>query len=195
VQLGCSAVKIYTKTGDSGETSFYGGERVRKSDLRIEVYGTLDELNAVLGVALSFVEDEKLRRLLLQVQNDLFTVGAELASLTFRGRKAMPKTIAAHVKALEDAIDEISLSLSEQTAFILPNGTRASVFLHFARTVCRRAERVLVRFAETMETNPEVLKYVNRLSDLLYVMARYANKELVTEQQPIYRYLEEKKEG
>jgi cob(I)alamin adenosyltransferase len=185
-------VKIYTKTGDAGDTSFFGGERVKKSDLRIEVYGTLDELNSVLGVSLSFVGDSALKDSLLHIQHDLFTLGAELAALTFDGNHAMPKVTAQHVLDLEGQIDAIDAVLEEQKAFILPNGTQASVFLHFARTVARRAERLLVRFGESVTLNAEILRYLNRLSDLLYVMARLANKEVVSEQQPIYKYMEGK---
>lgn len=183
-------MKIYTKTGDEGKTSFVGGERVAKNDLRIDTTGTLDELNSVLGVALSFVIDEKLRFILEKTQHDLFTLGAELSWFTSKAStRKLPVTTAEQVKELEYFIDELDAMLAPQTAFILPNGTQASTFLHLARTVCRRAERLIVTLSHDYPLNPEMLKYINRLSDLLFVMARYANKEFaVKEQQPIYKY-------
>jgi cob(I)alamin adenosyltransferase len=183
-------MKIYTKTGDEGKTGFVGGERVSKNDLRIEATGTLDELNSVLGVALSFVADEKLRFIIEKAQHDLFTLGAELSWFTSKaGSRRLPMTTPAQVEELEGFIDELDAVLAPQTSFILPNGTQASTFLHLARTVCRRAERLIVTLSQQHPLNPEILKYINRLSDLLFIMARYANKEFaVKEQQPIYKY-------
>lgn len=185
-------MKIYTKTGDEGKTGFVGGERVSKNDVRIEATGTLDELNSVLGVALSFVTDEKLRFIVEKAQHDLFTLGAELSWFTSKaglGSRKLPVMTAEQVKELEDHIDELDAVLAPQTSFILPNGTQASTFLHLARTVCRRAERLIVTLSQQYPLNPEIIKYVNRLSDLLFIMARYANKEFaVKEQQPIYKY-------
>ncbi len=183
-------MKIYTKTGDEGKTGFVGGERVSKNDLRIEATGTLDELNSVLGVVLSFMTDERLRFLLEKIQHDLFTLGAELSWFTSKaGNRKMPITTADQVKELEHAIDDLDAMLAPQISFILPNGTQASTFLHLGRTVCRRAERLIVTLGQHYPLNPELLKYINRLSDLLFIMARYANKEFaVKEQQPIYKY-------
>ena len=186
-------MKIYTKTGDQGKTSFVGGERVSKNDLRIETTGTLDELNSVLGVALSNITDEKLRFIIEKAQHDLFTLGAELSWFTSKAaNRKLPETSADHVKALEQHIDDLNDVLVTQTAFILPNGTSASTHLHVARTVCRRAERLVVTLGQNYPLNPEILRYINRLSDLLFVMSRYANKEFeMKEQQPIYKYFKE----
>ncbi len=188
-------MKIYTKTGDEGKTGFVGGERVSKNDLRIEATGTLDELNSVLGVTMGFVTDEKLRQIIEKAQHDLFTLGAELSWFTSKastGTKKLPLTSPPQVQELEKHIDELDAMLSPPTSFILPKGTQASTFLHLARTVCRRAERLIVSLSQQYPLNPEIIKYVNRLSDLLYVMARYANKEFAApEQQPIYKYFKE----
>lgn len=185
-------MKIYTKTGDEGKTSFFGGERVSKNDMRIEAYGTVDELNSLLGVVFTFTGDKFVKEILSKIQNDLFTVCAELASLTFKGKNPMPKVGGEQSEELEMYIDQIEAQLAPQTSFIIPGGTQAGAFLHFARTVARRAERIIVALGEKMEINPELIKYMNRVSDLLYVLARLVNKELaVKEQQPIYKYLKE----
>jgi cob(I)alamin adenosyltransferase len=191
--------KIYTKTGDEGKTSFVGGERVSKNDLRIEATGTLDELNSVLGVTLGFVTDEKIQQVIVKAQHDLFTLGAELSWFTSKastGTRKLPLTSPDQVKELEGHIDELDALLTQPTSFILPKGTQASTFLHLARTVCRRAERLIVSLSQQYPLNPEIIKYMNRLSDLLYVMARYANKEFASgEQQPIYKYFKEQAEN
>lgn len=189
-------MKIYTKTGDEGKTGFVGGERVSKNDVRIEATGTLDELNAVLGVALGAVREDKiLAPIIEKAQHDLFTLGAELSWFTSKaghGARKLPVTTEEHVKELERHIDALTEHLAPQTTFILPNGTPASSFLHHARTVCRRSERLIVTLGQQYPLNPVILKYVNRLSDLLFVMARFANKEFAQhEQQPIYRYFRE----
>ncbi len=183
-------MKIYTRTGDEGKTGFVGGERVSKNDLRIEATGTLDELNSAIGVALSFVTDERMKFMLEKIQHDLFTLGAELSWFTSKAsNRRMPVTTATQILELEHFIDELDALLAPQTSFILPNGTQASTLLHLARTVCRRAERLIVTLGQQYPLNPELLKYVNRLSDLLFIMARFANKEFVAkEQQPIYKY-------
>ncbi len=184
-------MKIYTKTGDEGKTGFVGGERVDKDDLRIESVGTLDELNSAIGLAISSLnKTHPVRSMLVAIQNDVFTLGSELSTFTSKANdRKVPETTARHVYDLECHIDNLTAELPPQTAFILPNGTSASTFLHFARTVCRRAERLIVTLARDYQLNPYILKYVNRLSDLLFVMARYANKETeLKEQQPIYKY-------
>lgn len=187
-------MKIYTKTGDEGMTSLYGSGRVSKDDLHIEVLGTLDELNSVIGVTLSFVEDEKLHSLLLKMQNDLFTVGADIAGSHLEEQK-VPRIREEHIRELEKEIDVLEAQLGMPKKFILPGGTRMSSFLHLCRAVARRTERALVTLHAQKKINPDVLRYVNRLSDLLYVLARQANKEVeVREQQPIYKYLEREKE-
>ena len=186
-------MKIYTKTGDQGKTSFVGGERVSKNDPRIEATGTLDELNSAIGMAMSFLPEHNIVRVMLEkAQHDLFTLGAELSWFTSKAgttNRQLPVTTEAQVQELEHHIDHLTEELAIQTAFILPNGTQASTFLHFARTVCRRAERGIVTLAQHYPLNPEIIKYINRLSDLLFVMARHANKEFaIKQQQPIYKY-------
>ena len=180
--------------GDEGKTTFFGCGMIQKNDARIEAFGALDELNAVLGVTLCFVEDQKLRQLLVKIQNDLFTVGADLAGSALK-EDALPKITNEHVQEIEQAIDELEEKLGMPKKFILPGGTVSSSFLHLCRTITRRAERTLVGAKETITMNPEILRYVNRLSDLLYILARQANKELeVKEQQPIYKFFEKGEE-
>ena len=186
---------IYTKTGDKGETSFINGERVRKNDLRIEVYGTLDELNSLLGVTMHFVEETYLKEILSSIQNDLFTLTASLAALHNHNTNSStkyPKIAPKHIREMETRIDEFEGKLSEQKCFLLPGGTQAASFLHLSRTVARRSERLLVSLSEVYPVSGDIMKYINRLSDLLYVLARYSNEKLqVKEQQPIYKYFEE----
>ena len=161
----------YTKTGDKGETGFYCG-RVRKTDPRIEAIGDVDETNAALGVALAHAEDELVKQELLKAQNLLFTVGAELAGT------AAVRIKEEHVAAVEKAIDDFAVHLKPQTSFLLPNGTKAASFLHLARVICRRSERMCLRLHETSNVNTELLVYLNRLSSLLFVLARYANRNV-----------------
>lgn len=181
-------MKIYTKTGDTGQTSFFGCGVVSKDDPRIETLGAIDELNSVIGISLCFIEDEKLRELLAKIQNDLFTLGADLAG----NEVEVPRVTEDHIQEVEMMIDELEDKLGMPKKFILPGGTVSSSFLHLCRTITRRAERSLVTAKNSINLNPSVLKYVNRLSDLFYVLARDANKELdVKEQQPIYKYFKE----
>ena len=168
---------------------------VDKNDPRIEAFGALDELNSVIGVTLCFVEDEKLRTVLTKVQNDLFQVGSDLAGSELK-ENALPHITPEHITEVEKMIDELEDKLGMPKKFILPGGTTSSSFLHLTRAIARKAERVLVGLKGTMKLNPEMLIYMNRLSDLLYVLARQANKELdVKEQQPIYKYMNERREG
>ena len=173
--------RIYTKTGDKGTTALGDGRRVPKDAPRIEAYGTVDELNAVLGLVLLVVADADGAALLKSIQNDLFDLGADLCvpERPKRGRAAQarsPLRIAeAHVKPLEQAIDRFNAALQPLRSFVLPGGTAASAWLHLARTVCRRAERRLVALARKEAINPQAIIYLNRLSDLLFVMARRAN--------------------
>ncbi|HWA98153.1 MAG TPA: cob(I)yrinic acid a,c-diamide adenosyltransferase [Pirellulales bacterium] len=167
-------MKIYTKTGDDGMTGLYGGPRVRKDDLRIDAYGTVDELNALLGLvrtqALAAAED----RLLERIQNELFDLGAELATpdpSRYGTRVLGP----GHIGALEQEIDAHETALEPLKAFILPGGCEAAARLHVARTVCRRAERLLVALAAREHIADELVVYLNRLGDLLFVLARWAN--------------------
>jgi cob(I)alamin adenosyltransferase len=171
-------VKIYTRTGDAGETALLGGARVRKDDGRVAAYGDVDELNAVLGLALAEGLPEADARLLLQVQRDLFALGARLADPTtaVAGRREKAALGEADVERLERAIDEREAALPPLTAFILPGGARGGALLHFARTVCRRAERAMVSLHQRAPLEPALMAYVNRLSDLLFVLARAANQ-------------------
>ena len=183
---------ITTKIGDQGKTTFFGCGMVQKNDCRIEAFGTLDELNSIIGVTLCFIEDGKLRATMTKIQNDLFQVGADLAGSALK-ENVMPQIGPRHIEELEAEIIVLEDKLGMPKKFILPGGTLASSFLHMCRALTRRAERALVGLKGTLDLNPEVLRYVNRLSDYLYVLAREANKELdVNEQQPIYKYMEEK---
>ncbi|MCW3097285.1 MAG: ATP:cob(I)alamin adenosyltransferase [Chthonomonadaceae bacterium] len=185
------SLRIYTRTGDTGDTGLFGGERVRKDDARVEAYGTVDELNAVLGVARGHAEDPELRETLAAFQDRLFAVGADIATpmeaATQRGRVSIERIAPERVEALEQLIDRFEAELPPLTRFILPGGSALAAALHLARVVCRRAERRCVTLADLAEDtgdvslNPEVIRYLNRLSDLLFVLARVANHRLGVE--------------
>ena len=178
--------KIYTKTGDLGETGLIGGKRIFKDDVLLEAYGTVDELNAILGVVRSEGPDKRIDQWLNRIQAELFEVGADLASpfpdettdktpdKTNDKIKRIGKEKAAQ---LEKEIDLVEKELEPLKSFVLPGGSKSSVFLHLARTVCRRAERRIAILMKKDEVNPEILTYMNRLSDWLFVMARYINKK------------------
>jgi cob(I)alamin adenosyltransferase len=168
-------VKIYTRTGDAGETSLFGGARVSKSDPRVETYGDVDELNAWLGLARASRVDAAIDPDIVQVQRDLFALGAQLADPADKIAPRVTKAIIADpdVERLEAAIDRLEAELPPLRRFILAGGTPAGAALHVARTVCRRAERRMVALDPPVD--PVLLRYVNRLSDLLFVMARFAN--------------------
>jgi cob(I)alamin adenosyltransferase len=169
-------VKIYTKTGDGGDTGLFGGPRVRKDDARVEAYGDVDELNAAVGAARALVEDPEIDRQLARIQEELFCVGAELATPhDARAHSAIPPVDAAWIERLEAAMDAWEGDLAPLTRFVLPGGTRTAAALHLARTVCRRAERRVVSVAAEVEVDAQVLAYLNRLSDFLFVAARLAN--------------------
>lgn len=165
-------MKIYTRTGDSGETSFFGGSRVSKDDARIEAYGTIDELNSFLGLARAAWPSSPIDAELHAVQADLFEIGAHLAS---PGMSRFAGVEQRRIDALEQAIDAMERELTPLTSFILPGGTVAAAQLHVARTVCRRAERLIVALRDPAEATRSSVAYVNRLSDFLFVAARYAN--------------------
>lgn len=170
-------MKIYTKTGDTGDTGLFGGGRVGKEDARVEAYGEVDELNACLGVARS-TGVGSMEPLLATLQDQLFTVGAVLATPAgSKAEKAIPKVKSEWVTAMEHAIDGFDAQLPPLTSFILPGGSAAASALHLARTVCRRAERRTVPLLRAGKIGPEVIVYLNRLSDLLFTMARFANYE------------------
>ena len=172
-------MKLYTRGGDTGETSLFGGARVRKDDPRIWAYGEVDELNAALGLAVAELPDEDSRARLRRVQSELFDIGAELATPEVDARasrsRAIPRVEQDQVDALERWIDELEAEVAPLTNFILPGGSRAAAALHLARTICRRAERRVVAFGASVELSPTLVRYLNRLSDLLFALARAAN--------------------
>ena len=181
------ATRIYTRSGDAGETGLFGGSRVRKDDLRVEAYGTTDELNAALGLAIALSAEPEINALLLQFQHDLFTLGGDLAapeeSDRARGRSAIERVGGQRVAELETLIDRFTAEMPPLTRFILPGGHPLAAHLHLARTVCRRAERHCVTLAHAVSAtdsalNPEIVRYLNRLSDLLFTLARLANHRL-----------------
>ena len=167
-------MKIYTKTGDKGETGLFGNERVSKHSRRIEAYGTVDELNSVIGIVRSMNPPNEIDLILEETQNDLFTLGADLATPT-NSNSSVPRIKASDVARLEKHIDDIDSKLKQLKHFILPGGTQIAATSHFARTVCRRAERRVVKLSKKEEISEQAIIYLNRLADLLFVLARYAN--------------------
>jgi cob(I)alamin adenosyltransferase len=169
-----SAMRIYTKTGDAGETGLFDGTRVSKADPRVDAYGEVDELNAWLGVARALDQSAEIGDMLVQIQRDLFALGAQLADPRHKIAARVEKATLAedHVSRLEQAIDHLEVSLPALRHFILAGGSPAGSSLHLARTVCRRAERRVVALGDA---DPVAIKYLNRLSDLLFVMARAVN--------------------
>jgi cob(I)alamin adenosyltransferase len=172
-------LKIYTRGGDGGETSFFGGERVRKSHSRVAAYGDVDELNAALGLAQSSLgPHQRIRERIEEIQRALFGIGGEIATPNARARERLRGLVDdTLVAALEQSIDSMEEDLAPLRTFILPGGGPAGAALHVARTVCRRAERSVVALAAGSEVRPEVLRYLNRLSDWLFVAARWVNHE------------------
>jgi cob(I)alamin adenosyltransferase len=174
-------MKIYTKTGDKGSTSLYNGSRVIKSSLRVETYGTVDELNSIIGIVLAHEAPVNLNNDLLVVSNWLFNLGSDLATPT--GSKInIDRINEENIKFLEQKIDEYTEQMPELKNFILPGGSKIAAFLHHARTVCRRAERLVVELAEKEEIGEFPVKFLNRLSDYLFTSARYANHLLGVEE-------------
>ncbi len=164
---------------------------IQKDDPRIEAVGSLDELNSTIGLALCFVQKEELRKKLVKIQNDLFTVGADLAGSALPLEKT-PRITDAHITEVEEIIDILEEKLGMPKKFILPGGTLTSSLLHLCRSVARRAERNLVQASGKVNLNPALLRYVNRLSDFLYVLARDANhEESLQEQHPLYKYIKD----
>ena len=172
-------MKIYTRTGDDGTTGLFGGGRVSKTHPRITAYGTVDEANSTLGLALSLAVDhpdsERLQSVIGRIQAELFTLGADLATPE-DSRAKVPRITADQVALLEKDIDALEQDLPPLKQFILPGGLPAAAALHVARTVCRRAERLVVEASESEEISPFAAVYLNRLSDLLFVMARWTNR-------------------
>lgn len=170
-------VKIYTKKGDDGSTGLFDGTRVAKDHLRCEAYGEVDELSAALGVARAFVEDREIAATLLEIQKDLMAAGAQLADPAFETRKVKPKTVLTEekIEAFERRMDRHDAELPPLKGFILRGGNRGGSLLHLACAVCRRAERRVVQLSRQVSVPPIVIRYINRLSDLLFVLARVEN--------------------
>ena len=175
--------RVYTRGGDKGETSLVGGQRIAKDAIRIESYGTVDELNAILGLArtanretpgASDADRDRLDALLTRLQNELFNLGSDLATLPQDRHPKQPVIEERHVTFLEESIDALNVDLPELRSFVLPGGGWVSAFLHQARTVCRRAERLVTTLARQEAIGEHALIYLNRLSDLLYVLGRWA---------------------
>jgi cob(I)alamin adenosyltransferase len=168
--------KVYTRTGDNGTTSLVGGIRIRKSDARLEAYGTVDELSANLGLLAAMLPEGEERNLIIRTQNNLFNVGTHLAT----DQSQTPLYPSAHLpegetELLEQAIDQMNARLPEAQGFILPGGCQAAAQAHVCRTVCRRAERRIAALAETATISDEIQQYINRLSDFLFVLAKIIN--------------------
>ena len=164
--------RIYTRKGDKGETSLFSGERIDKTSSRVEAYGTLDEFNASLGIA-KIYSSERVSKIIQEVQEHLFYLTSELA--TMDPSKVLKPTTSKDVEALERASDELQAELPPLENFIIPGGVKSAAYLHQARTILRRAERRAISLSKEVDINPDLLKYLNRLSDLLFVMARYVN--------------------
>jgi cob(I)alamin adenosyltransferase len=175
ISCGTGTMKIYTKTGDKGDTSLFGGQRVPKDALRIEAYGTVDELNSIIGIVRADQAPADIDDVLGEVQDDLFVLGADLATPRSVEKKKIQRIEGANTRRLEKRIDTFDASLKALRSFILPGGSPVAARLHFARTVCRRAERIVVRLSRNEDIGDDVPMYLNRLSDLLFVLARYAN--------------------
>jgi len=174
--VGLRITKVYTKKGDKGTTRLGGGQEVAKDSTRILAYGTVDELNSVIGIAISFEPSVDVRTTLTNIQHELFTLGGDLCVLEKDKKKwQMQQIKSAHVDALEELMDRLNEELKPLEDFILPGGTKVSAFLHQARCVCRRAESLVVKLSKEEELGESVLKYLNRLSDTLFVLARYEN--------------------
>lgn len=178
--------KIYTKTGDSGTTSLIGGTKVPKSHLRIESYGTIDELNSYLGLCRDLIQDEACKAVLLEAQDRLFTIGSSLACDPVKEPKMrIPDLKETDITLLEKEIDRMDAELEPMRSFILPGGHPVVSQLHIARCVCRRAERACVRLElESLEVEPLILQYLNRLSDYLFVLSRFISKQLNVQDTP-----------
>ena len=176
-------MKIYTKTGDTGKTSLLGGSRVSKSDLQIEAYGNVDELNSNIGLLRDLVTNEEVRSLLINIQNKLFTIGAYLANDQKKTTIKLPALNVGIIEVLEQSIDKMEEELEPLTKFILPGGHPSVSQTHICRSVCRRSERSVIRFNDSSENvNPIVIQYLNRLSDYLFVLGRKLTVDLNAEE-------------
>jgi len=177
-------MKIYTRTGDEGMTSLFGGKRVSKADLRIDTYGTVDELNSWVGVLRDQEVNAKRKEILLAIQDRLFTMGSMLATEPGNVKVKIPKLHEDDIVALEKEIDAMEASLPPMRSFILPGGHPSVSFAHVTRTVCRRAERLVIALQQTDTVDQIVIKYLNRLSDYFFVLSRLMTQELKAEESP-----------
>ncbi len=177
-------MKIYTKTGDSGETALFGGKRVSKADLRIDTYGTVDELNAYVGLLRDQEVNAKRKTFLVEIQDRLFTIGSILATEPGNSKVKIPALSTSDVQCLEKEIDEMETALTPMKSFVLPGGHPAVSFGHITRTVCRRAERLVIRLGEAEKVDALVIQYLNRLSDYFFVLCRKMANELKASETP-----------
>ena len=178
------AIRIYTKTGDKGETSLIGGTRLPKHHMRIEAYGNVDELNSFIGVVRDHQMDDEIAKVLIEIQDRLFTIGSSLAADPEKNKMKLPEVKEEDITLLEKTIDDMDAELPEMKSFVLPGGHPAVSFCHVARCVCRRAERSVLKLAENEKVNEIIYKYLNRLSDYLFVLSRKLTKDLNAEETP-----------
>lgn len=178
------AFKIYTKTGDKGQTSLIGGTRVPKHHIRIETYGTVDELNSYIGLIRDQQIDEHSKKMLVEIQDRLFTIGSSLASDPEKSKMKIPDLKEEDIALLESEMDKMDESLPEMRSFVLPGGHTTVSFCHIARCVCRRAERLTIQLSETDFVAELVIKYLNRLSDYLFVLSRKLSQDLNAQEMP-----------
>ncbi len=177
-------MKIYTKTGDKGQTSLIGGTRVLKSDQRIEAYGTVDELNSYIGLLRDQPVNINRKEILIEIQDRLFTIGSSLASDPEKSKVKIPDLFETDIELLEKEMDKMDESLPPMKFFVLPGGHQSVSFCHVARTVCRRAERLVIRLSQDEFVDDLVIKYINRLSDFIFVLGRLMAQELNAEEIP-----------
>jgi cob(I)alamin adenosyltransferase len=177
-------MKIYTKTGDAGTTSLFGGKRVSKSDLRIDTYGTIDELNSFVGLVRDQEVNKKRKDILVEIQDRLFTIGSVLATEAGNTKVKIPSLSEADIKFLEQEIDAMETTLPPMRNFVLPGGHQSVSYCHITRTVCRRGERLIIALHLIEPVDELVIKYVNRLSDYLFMLARTMAHELNVEESP-----------
>lgn len=177
-------MKIYTKKGDTGSTGLIGGTRILKSSLRIEAYGTIDELNSYIGLIRDLSHDENTNEQLLEIQDRLFTIGSHLASDPINSKMELPEISISDVENLEVWIDEIDAQLEPMRFFVLPGGHPTVSHTHIARCICRRAERIVVDLNQSEPVNEIITKYLNRLSDYIFILSRKFSKDLNAEEKP-----------
>jgi len=178
------SIKIYTKTGDKGQTSLIGGTRLPKQHVRIEAYGTVDELNSHIGLLRDVIQNDKMLSTLLEIQDRLFTIGSHLAADPEKNKMKLPEISNADVVFLEKQIDEINALVPEMKSFVLPGGHVNISYCHIARCVCRRAEREVLRLAENEKVEDVLIVYLNRLSDFLFMLSRWLVQDLKATEMP-----------